>query len=71
MPTMPTIDVTQAQADRALAAFGSVANYKRWLADSVRDFVVNKERQAINLRHEQQRQAEIAQIEGDMAVTNP
>ena len=71
MPTMPTIDVTQVQADRALAAFGSVANYKRWLADSVRDYVVNKERAAINLRHETQRQAEIAQIEGDMAVTNP
>ena len=71
MPTMPTIDVTQAQADRALAAYGSVANYKRWLADSVREYVVTKERAAINLRHEQARQAEVAQVEADMAVTNP
>lgn len=35
MPTLPTIDVTQAQADRLLAAFGSVAEYKAWLRQAL------------------------------------
>ena len=35
MPNLPTISVTQVQADRMLAAFGSVAEYKEWLRQQI------------------------------------
>ena len=46
MPTLPTLTVTQAQADRLLAAFGSQAAYKQWLKDNIIAFVVEHEAQA-------------------------
>lgn len=45
MPDLPTFTVTNAQATRALAAFGSTFQYKVWLADSVRKYVRTVERQ--------------------------
>lgn len=43
MPTLPTIEVTQTQADRMLAAYGSVENYKKWLKNQIVLFVTDKE----------------------------
>lgn len=43
MPTLPTLTVTQAQADRLLAAFGSVANYKEWLKQNLIQYVIDYE----------------------------
>lgn len=43
MPTLPTITVTQAQADRMIAAFGSSAEYTKWLKENIVEFVLNKE----------------------------
>ena len=45
MPNLPTVTVTQAQADRILEAFGgtvdiAVPAYKEWLTKSVRDYVL-------------------------------
>ena len=40
MVNLPTIDVSQAQADKALAAYGSIPAYKSWLTKAVRDFVI-------------------------------
>lgn len=45
MPTLPTLTVTQAQADRILAAFGDANAYKAWLKDRIVDFVATKEAQ--------------------------
>lgn len=47
MPDLPTITVTQAQADRILLAFGgdqatAVPAYKRWLGETLRDHVLRK-----------------------------
>ena len=47
MPELPTLTVTQEQADRAVAAWGSVAAYKAWLAASVRAYVLASESAAI------------------------
>ncbi len=43
MPDLPTLTVTAAQAQRCLAAWGSIAAYKTWLAASVRDYVRTSE----------------------------
>ena len=59
MPTIPTLTVTQQQADRVLAAFGTVPAYKRWLADSIRDYVRVHEREAL---------MELKRVETDMAM---
>lgn len=46
MPTLPTLTITAAQAERCLAAWGSVAAYKAWLRDMVATHVLATERQA-------------------------
>lgn len=43
MPTLPTITVSDANAQRMLAAYGSEAAYITWLQNSIIDFVLNKE----------------------------
>lgn len=43
MPDLPTLTITQSQADRCLAAWGSVAAYKAWLKGQVAGYVVAKE----------------------------
>lgn len=40
---LPTLKVTQEQADRMLAAWGSVEDYRAWLRDSIIEFVVGHE----------------------------
>ena len=44
MPQLPTLTITDARAGRCLAAWGSVAAYKQWLAGAVRDYVRTAER---------------------------
>lgn len=43
MPTLPTLAVTQPQADRLLAVFGSVESYKQWLLTSLKQAVMEAE----------------------------
>lgn len=43
MPTLPTFEVTQAQADRLINAFGSVDNYKAWLKERLIEYVIESE----------------------------
>ena len=40
MVTLPTFDVTEVQAQRLLAAFGSVSAYKSWLRQRLIDYVI-------------------------------
>lgn len=37
--TLPTLTVTDAQAQRMLAAYGTTDNYKAWLRSQIIDFV--------------------------------
>lgn len=43
MPTLPTLEVTQPQADRLLAVFGDVATYKAWLIRQLKAKVMEAE----------------------------
>lgn len=43
MPTLPTLTVTQPQADRLLAVFGSVDAYKAWLLTQLKAKVMEAE----------------------------
>ena len=52
MPLLPTVTVTQAQADRILVAFGvdqatAVIAYKEWLVKSLREYVIAKTTQQL------------------------
>ena len=49
MPMLPTEEVTAAQAERVMAAFGSVGIYLAWLRRQVVEYVIS---------HEQRQQAE-------------
>lgn len=44
MPTLPTLTLTDAQATRCLAAWGSTENYRTWLRGQVAGFVIAAER---------------------------
>lgn len=43
MPTLPTFTVTDAQAQRMLAAWGSVSEYRRWLREQIAMYVSTHE----------------------------
>lgn len=47
MPDLPTLTVTDPQAARCLAAWGSVAAYKAWLAGQVAGYVRATERATV------------------------
>jgi hypothetical protein len=66
MPTLPTFTVTQAQADRLLAAFGSVENYQNWLKNQLVTFVLNKEMESANEAMEAQVAAKRAELNAFM-----
>lgn len=67
MVALPTIEVTQAQADRVLAAYGSVANYRAWLRRGVVDYVVQFEMEAFRASQQQAGIDKQAQIQSEMA----
>lgn len=62
MPDLPTLTVTQTQSDRMLAAYGTVANYKTWLAKAIKDYVAAAELQAFQEQHAAAYDALIAEI---------
>lgn len=71
MPELPTITVTDEQATRMLAAFGSAEAYREWLVEGIKDYVVTQERQAINQRYEEARQGEIDALVASLEVKSP
>lgn len=48
MPNLPTLTVTDAQATRLLAAWGSVAAYKEWLRQNIISYVLTVEGETEN-----------------------
>lgn len=58
MPTdLPTISVPNELVPRILAAFDGIpANYRTWLRGAVRDKVIEVEQQAMDERHNAERQ---------------
>ena len=47
MPDLPTVTVTDVQAARILAVFGTVTKYRTWLRGKVADEVRLRERDAL------------------------
>jgi len=66
MPTLPTLTVTQAQADRMLAAYGSQSEYTSWLKNAIIDFVIAKENQADSDAFYAQQQAKATKTKTDL-----
>jgi hypothetical protein len=46
VPALPTLTITAEQAERCIAAYGSVAAYKQWLREQVAGHVLAVERGA-------------------------
>lgn len=53
MPDLPTLTVTQAQADRMLAAYGSAAGYRQWLKTAIINYVTVTEMANLRAQHQQ------------------
>lgn len=62
MPDLPTLTVTQAQADRMLAAYGSVANYRQWLKEQIIEHVTIIEMANLRAQHQQAERDIAAQV---------
>lgn len=76
MPTLPTVTVTQAQADRIVGAFGAdqaeaVANYKVWLTRQVRDYVLDHTRRVLADARAASEAAEFATVLADLPPEPP
>lgn len=66
MPDLPTLNVTPAQADRLLAAFGSVAKYREWLRKALQDYVIVSERERLRAGLEEDIVASDRRVEQDL-----
>lgn len=78
MPTLPTVTVTQTQADRMLAAYGSVTAYKQWLVKMIKEYVVYQEALKIDQadlvraqQHEADKKAQLDALNASLDVPNP
>lgn len=66
MPTLPTLTVTQAQADRMLAAYGSVDAYKEWLRDRIVAHVLQVEARALDEQANATKRQQLATLANSM-----
>lgn len=66
MPNLPTITVTDAQATRIQNAFGGVEEYKAWLRQSIKEYVVGKEVNVIRSQLQAQVEAKVAQVDTEL-----
>lgn len=66
MPTLPTLTVTDAQAQRITAAFGSVANYKAWLKSQVIEYVLHYEERQFDQSYMAERDQRRAAAQADL-----
>lgn len=66
MPDLPTLTVTQEQADRMIAAYGSVANYRAWLKQKIVAFVLDYEMAQQDQQYTAQRESFRAQARQEL-----
>lgn len=67
MPQLPTLTVTDAQATRLLAAFGTSAAYKEWLKNRLIEYVVEAEAMAERVSIEQNRVSQLNQLKSEIS----
>jgi len=66
MPNLPTLTVTQAQADRMLATYGDVDTYKEWLRVQIIDFVLRAEARTLDEQHNTAKGTALANLAAEM-----
>jgi hypothetical protein len=77
MPDLPTLTVTDAQANRILLAFGGqvdeagaaltpVQAYRRWLRESVRNHVLLVEGQKLDQQHNEAKRTALERLRGEL-----
>lgn len=66
MPTLPTFDVTDNQANRMIAVFGSPEAYVEWLKTTIVEYVLAAEEKEIRAQFEEEYQERIAQGRADL-----
>lgn len=76
MPNLPTVSVTQAQADRVLVAFGgtlelAVPAYKDWLVKTVRAYVLDEARRSLEVASAAANQTALGNINADLPPEPP
>lgn len=78
MPNLPTISVTQNQADRIIAAFGAggtqaeaVARYKEWLRIQVNQYTQETELLQMRRQHQQEEMEKMQEIQGSLPQPDP
>lgn len=62
MPELPTLTVSDAQAARLMAAFGSVVDYKAWLRRQLVDHVTRYEMATINAETDALRRQRLEEV---------
>lgn len=67
MPDLPTLNVTQQQAQVILESFGSAADYKSWLRHEIRLFVEHKKAQQMALEFNESKRSALASLRADLA----
>ena len=66
MPTLPSIEVTAAQATRIQDAFGGIEEYRAWLRQAIKDYVLNKEASEVRDTVQAQIDAIVNQVNTDL-----
>ena len=66
MPQLPTLTVSQPQADRLMAVFGSVEAYKLWLLNALKGKVMESEAAKAKVDAQAYVEGRRAQLETDM-----
>lgn len=66
MPDLPTLTVTQPQADRIQAAFGGIVAYRDWLRRAIKDEVTMRERRTLRDKYEADMAASDQQVQTDL-----
>lgn len=67
MPDLPTLTVTQTQADRMIAAWGSAAAYRAWLKEQIIAFVINYETEQTDAVYNAERESARNQARLDLS----
>lgn len=64
--TLPTLTVTDDQAQRILAAFGSEADYLRWLTEQVNGVVLTAEARMLDEASNEAKRVALADLEATL-----
>lgn len=64
--TLPTLTVTDDQAQRILAAFGSEADYTRWLIEQVNGVVLTVEARMLDEASNEAKRVALADLEATL-----